>query len=45
MGQMIQDVRLAVEGCVPVHFYGRAGGIVFEPSEIVQAVKKHLGGE
>jgi 2-oxoglutarate ferredoxin oxidoreductase subunit alpha len=45
MGQMIQDVKLAVEGSLPVHFYGRAGGIVFEPIEIVQAVKKHLGGE
>jgi len=45
MGQMIQDVKLAVEGSVPVHFYGRAGGIVFEPIEIVNAVKKNLGGQ
>jgi len=45
MGQMIQDVKLAVLGQVPVHFYGRAGGIIFEPSEIVNAVKSHLGGE
>jgi len=44
MGQMIQDVKLAVEGTLPVHFYGRAGGIVFEPIEIVNAVKKNLGG-
>ena len=44
MGQMVQDVRLAIEGATPVHFYGRAGGIVFEPIEIVNAVKKHLGG-
>lgn len=45
MGQMLQDVKLAILGSVPVHFYGRAGGIIFEPSEIVAAVKSHLGGE
>lgn len=28
MGQLIEDVRLAVNGKVPVHFYGRVGGIV-----------------
>jgi 2-oxoglutarate ferredoxin oxidoreductase subunit alpha len=44
MGQMVNDVRLAVNGQVPVYFYGRAGGVVFEPSEIVDAVKSHLGG-
>ena len=41
MGQMVQDVQLAILGQCPVHFYGRAGGIIFEPSEIVQAVKAH----
>jgi 2-oxoglutarate ferredoxin oxidoreductase subunit alpha len=44
MGQMIQDVRIGLEGSVPVHFYGRAGGMVFEPKELVNAVKDHLGG-
>ncbi|MEG1311816.1 MAG: 3-methyl-2-oxobutanoate dehydrogenase subunit VorB [Romboutsia sp.] len=34
MGQMVEDVRLAVEGRVPVHFYGRAGGMAPTPNEI-----------
>jgi len=38
MGQMIDDVRLAVEGRLPVHFYGRTGGSIFEPSEIAAKV-------
>ncbi len=45
MGQMVHDVRLAVNGKVPVYFYGRAGGMIFEPKEISDAVKSHLGGE
>ncbi|MCL2557371.1 MAG: 3-methyl-2-oxobutanoate dehydrogenase subunit beta, partial [Treponema sp.] len=35
MGQMLEDVRLGLEGRKPVHFYGRAGGSIFEPAEIV----------
>jgi len=42
MGQMIEDVRIGVEGRYPVHFYGRSGGSVFEPSEITQKVKEIL---
>jgi 2-oxoglutarate ferredoxin oxidoreductase subunit alpha len=45
MGQMIVDVKVAVNGLVPVHFYGRTGGVIFEPKEIVDAVKSHLGGK
>ncbi len=45
MGQMIVDVKLAVNGIKPVYFYGRTGGVIFEPSEIVNAVKSHLGGQ
>jgi pyruvate/2-oxoacid:ferredoxin oxidoreductase alpha subunit len=41
-GQMVEDVRLAVEGVRPVHFYGRSGGNVPTPAEVVAAVKKHL---
>lgn len=33
-GQMVEDVRLAVEGKLPVHFYGRAGGMIPSPIEI-----------
>lgn len=41
-GQMVEDVRLAVEGKVPVGHYGRMGGIVPAPEEIVEALKKKL---
>ena len=39
-GQMVQDVRLAVNGTVPVEQFGRLGGIVPEPEEIVEALKR-----
>ena len=41
-GQMIQDVRLAVNGEEPVEHFGRLGGIVPEPEEIVKAIKEKL---
>jgi 2-oxoglutarate ferredoxin oxidoreductase subunit alpha len=41
-GQMIEDVRLAVEGRVPVQFYGRMGGIVPMPDEVLAAIEKHV---
>ncbi len=34
-GQMVEDVRLAVEGRCPVHFHGRLGGVYPLPDEIV----------
>jgi 2-oxoglutarate ferredoxin oxidoreductase subunit alpha len=37
-GQMIEDVRLAVEGRVPVRFYGRMGGIIPAPDEVLGAL-------
>lgn len=39
-GQMVEDIRLAVEGRTPVSHYGRMGGIVPAPNEIVEAVEK-----
>ncbi|MDE6248769.1 MAG: 3-methyl-2-oxobutanoate dehydrogenase subunit VorB [Paramuribaculum sp.] len=39
-GQMIEDVRLAVEGKVPVYHYGRMGGIVPNPQEVLDAFYK-----
>lgn len=39
-GQMIFDVRLAAEGRIPVSHYGRLGGIVPAPDEIVNALNK-----
>lgn len=43
-GQMVEDVRLAVNGRKPVHFYGRTGGMVPTPDEIVAKVREILGG-
>ena len=40
LGQMVDDVKLAVNGAVPVGFYGRQGGIIYTPDEIVEAFKK-----
>uniref|UniRef100_UPI0035A0BD9F transketolase C-terminal domain-containing protein n=1 Tax=Prevotella heparinolytica TaxID=28113 RepID=UPI0035A0BD9F len=41
-GQMVEDVRLAINGEVPVEYYGRLGGMVPEPEEIVNALKTKL---
>jgi 2-oxoglutarate ferredoxin oxidoreductase subunit alpha len=38
-GQMLDDVRLAVGGQIPVKFYGRMGGVVPVPEEILQAIE------
>jgi len=34
-GQMVEDVRLAVNGKVPVEFYGRMGGMMLTPEDVV----------
>lgn len=41
-GQMVDDVRLAINGQIPVSFYGRSGGIIPSPIEIVRQVKSIL---
>ena len=41
-GQMVEDVRLAVNGKVKVEHFGRLGGIVPDPDEIVTALKEKL---
>ncbi len=38
-GQMLEDVRLAVEGRVPVDFYGRMGGVVPLPDEVLEQIQ------
>lgn len=43
MGQMIEDVRLAVNGKKPVEFYGRTGGNVMTPEDIVAVIKAKEG--
>lgn len=39
-GQMLEDVRLAVQGRVPVQFYGRLGGVVPLPDEILAEIRR-----
>lgn len=41
-GQMVEDVRLAVNGRIKVEHFGRLGGIVFTPDEIVRAIKEKI---
>ncbi len=43
-GQMVEDVRLAVNGKKPVYFYGRNGGVVPSPDEICAEIEKIVGG-
>jgi 2-oxoglutarate ferredoxin oxidoreductase subunit alpha len=43
-GQMIEDVQLAVRGKAEVGFYGRTGGIVPTPREVLAEIEKVLGG-
>ena len=45
MGQMVEDVKLAVNGKIPVHFFGRTGGNIPYPNEVIDAVKKLIGGD
>ena len=44
MGQMVDDVRLAVECKVPVSFYGRTGGMIPTPAEVLDQIEKLAGG-
>ncbi len=37
-GQMVEDVRLAVNGQVPVAFHGRMGGVIASPDEVAAAL-------
>ena len=37
-GQMVEDVRLGIEGAVPVEFYGRMGGIIASPEEVLEQI-------
>jgi 2-oxoglutarate ferredoxin oxidoreductase subunit alpha len=44
-GQMVEDVMLSVNGKVPVYHFGRMGGIVTAPDEVVEFLKsKIIGG-
>jgi len=41
-GQMVEDVRLAVNGKIPVEHYGRLGGMIPTPNEVVDALEKQI---
>ncbi|WP_322199611.1 3-methyl-2-oxobutanoate dehydrogenase subunit VorB [Acutalibacter intestini] len=40
MGQMVDDVRLAIDCQVPVHFYGRTGGMIPTPNQVLEDVER-----
>ena len=44
-GQMIEDVKLAVNGRVKAEHFGRVGGIIHTPEEVLEAMKKQIIGE
>ena len=41
-GQMIEDVELAVKCSIPVEHFGRLGGIVPDPDEVIDALKEKI---
>ncbi len=43
MGQMIDDVKLAINCSKPVHFFGKTGGVIPKPTEVLEEIKK-IGG-
>ncbi|MHB8931682.1 MAG: 3-methyl-2-oxobutanoate dehydrogenase subunit VorB [Melioribacteraceae bacterium] len=44
-GQMVEDVRLSVNGKIPVEFLGRMGGVVPTPEEILHKLEEKFVGE
>jgi 2-oxoglutarate ferredoxin oxidoreductase subunit alpha len=42
MGQLVEDVELSVKGARPVHWYGKCGGEVPTPEEVMEEVGKLL---
>lgn len=40
MGQMVDDVKLAIDCKVPVHFFGRTGGMIPTPAEVLGEIEK-----
>lgn len=43
-GQMIDDVKIANEGRLPVDFYGRTGGMIPTPGDIMEKAIEVIGG-
>lgn len=44
MGQMVEDIRLVVEGRTKVEHFGRVGGVIHSPEEVLEALKQKLIG-
>jgi 2-oxoglutarate/2-oxoacid ferredoxin oxidoreductase subunit alpha len=44
MGQMVDDVKLAIESAKPVYFFGRTGGVIPKPAEVLEQIEKIMGG-
>lgn len=44
-GQMIEDVRLVANGRLPVEFYGRMGGVVPMPEEVLEAIHAQIAAQ
>jgi len=40
LGQMVEDIRLVSNGRVPVEFFGRVGGVIHSPEELVTEIEK-----
>lgn len=40
VGQMVEDVRLSVNGKIPVEMFGRPGGVIPTPREILEILRK-----
>jgi len=38
-GQMVEDVRLAVNGAKPVYFKGRMGGMIMSPEDVLEEIE------
>ena len=45
VGQMADDVKLAVNCKKPVYFYGRTGGVIMTPEEVLGEIEKIEKGE
>jgi 2-oxoglutarate ferredoxin oxidoreductase subunit alpha len=43
MGQMIEDIKLAINCSKPVEFFGRTGGVIPSPAEVLGEIKR-MGG-
>ncbi len=45
MGQMVDDVKVATNCRKPVSFFGRTGGMIMTPGDVLEEIKKLSGGD